>query len=248
MSVASSTIAAHRLPDAAFRDGRRSQDARRRSSVRTAFLTRPRVEVFVPTEHARAARGDLKTLSLEHLLSSLWITSSKAWSHTLRASEMHCTTTPFARHPHIKSITAPSTPRTTQTRTRAHPCMCRPAAIQLYVPIARLTNMRVILSDSHVHPGRRQVEEQAPKPPPVAKYVVSGGLTGMPVATDIQFIDFSAVDPATPYAEAKAIPWNMEINPEVGVATGNRDPRLSTRSNIVLTNAQFLWVEKWVVI
>jgi len=50
----------------------------------------------------------------------------------------------------------------------------------------------------------------------VAKYVVSGGLTGMPVATDIQFIDFSAVDPATPYAEAKAIPWNMEINPEFG--------------------------------
>jgi len=38
----------------------------------------------------------------------------------------------------------------------------------------------------------------------------------MPVATDIQFIDFSAVDPATPYAEAKAIPWNMEINPEFG--------------------------------
>ena len=50
----------------------------------------------------------------------------------------------------------------------------------------------------------------------MAKYVVSGGLTGMPVAQDIQFIDFSAVDPATPYAEAKAIPWNMEINPDYG--------------------------------
>jgi hypothetical protein len=61
-----------------------------------------------------------------------------------------------------------------------------------------------------------QDEEQAPKPPPVAKYVVSGGLTGFSVANDIQFIDFDAVDPATPYAESKAIPWNMEINPKVG--------------------------------
>ena len=83
-------------------------------------------------------------------------------------------------------------------------------------PCQRLTYR--VAQVGHAPSRPQDEEEQAPKPAPVAKYVVSGGLTGFSVANDIHFIDFDAVDPKTPYAESKAIPWNMEINPDVGAS------------------------------
>lgn len=59
--------------------------------------------------------------------------------------------------------------------------------------------------------------EAAPKEKPVPKYLVSGGLTNFAVAQDLAFVDFTSHEELDePNPEFKAIPWNMEINPDVG--------------------------------
>lgn len=86
--------------------------------------------------------------------------------------------------------------------------------------------------------------EAAPKEKAVSKNVVSGGLTHFPVAADLAFVDFNSNgDLEVPNPEFKAIPWNMEINPDVGAPlrpSPNPDFKVICGSVLIETDADAL--------
>jgi hypothetical protein len=69
-----------------------------------------------------------------------------------------------------------------------------------------------------VGPGEStEIQDERPKKEPPA-YLVSAGLAGMPIANDLLSVDFTETDEEEHQAPSRALPFNVEYNPDIGTA------------------------------